>query len=159
MEPRPASGAATTSGETVPTVSRTFQVTPPPAAVIAYLKDFSHAQEWDPGTQTCTRNGAGPVQVGTTWHNVSKIAGVKAELDYELTELTDERIVLVGTNRSATSTDTITVHASGGGSEITYRAELAMHGAAALIAPVMKLLFEKLAGDTEKQLSEVLNAR
>ena len=143
----------------MPTVSRTFQVITPPAAVIAYLKDFSHAQEWDPGTQTCTRNGAGPIQVGTTWHNVSKIAGVKAELEYELTELTGERIVLVGTNRSATSTDTITVLPSGSGSEITYRADLAMHGVAALIAPAMKLIFERLADETEKQLSEVLNRR
>jgi carbon monoxide dehydrogenase subunit G len=143
----------------VPTVSRTFPVTPPPAAVIEYLKDFSHAEEWDPGTQTCTQNGGGPVQVGTTWHNVSKIAGVKAELEYELTELTDERIVLVGTNKSATSTDTITVLPSGGGSEVTYRADLDMHGVAALMAPAMKLIFERLADDTEKQLSEVLDRR
>ncbi len=141
----------------MPTVSRTFQVTPPPAAVIEYLKDFSRAEEWDPGTESCTQNGAGPVGVGTTWHNVSKIAGVKAELEYELKELTAERIVLVGTNKSATSTDTISVLPHGTGSEITYRADLEMHGAAALMAPAMKLIFEKLADDTEKQMTEVLN--
>ncbi len=143
----------------MPTVSRTFQVTPPPAEVIDYLKDFAHAEEWDPGTETCTQNGAGPVEVGTTWHNVSKIAGVKAELEYELKELTDDRIVLVGTNKSATSTDTISVLPHGTGSEITYRADLEMHGAAALMAPAMKLIFEKLADDTEKQMTEVLDGR
>ncbi len=143
----------------MPTVSRTFQVTPPPAEVIDYLKDFAHAVEWDPGTETCTQNGAGPVEVGTTWHNVSKIAGVKAELEYELKELTDDRIVLVGTNKSATSTDTISVLPHGTGSEITYRADLEMHGAAALMAPAMKLIFEKLADDTEKQMTEVLDGR
>jgi hypothetical protein len=84
-----------------------------------YLKDFTHAEEWDPGTQTCTRNDAGPIAVGTSWHNVSKIFGVTTEL--------------------------------------TYTADLEMKGAAKLATPAMKLIFEKLAGDTEKQMTEVLN--
>lgn len=48
---------------------------------------------------------------------------------------------------------------SGPGSEITYRAELEMKGAAALMAPAMKLIFEKLANDTAKQLTAVLSRR
>lgn len=143
----------------MPTVERTFPVAPPPAEVIAYLKDFANAEEWDPGTESCTQTSPGPVAVGTRWHNVSKIAGVKAELDYELTELGDDHLVLVGTNESATSTDTISVRPSGTGSEVTYRAELEMKGAAALMAPAMKVIFEKLANDTEKQLTEVLSRR
>jgi carbon monoxide dehydrogenase subunit G len=141
----------------MPTVSRTFTVQPAPAVVIDYLKDFSHAEEWDPGTQTCTRNDEGPVAVGASWHNTSKILGVKAELTYTLEKLTDEQIVLVGRNDSATSTDTISVRPAPEGSEITYEAVLEMHGAAKLAGPIMKLEFEKLAGDTEKQMSEVLN--
>jgi hypothetical protein len=122
-----------------------------------YLKDFTHAEEWDPGTQTCTRNDAGPIAVGTSWHNVSKIFGVTTELTYTLAELDVNKIVLVGTNDRATSTDTITVTASGAGSELTYTADLVMKGAAKLATPAMKLIFEKLAGDTEKQMTEVLN--
>lgn len=142
----------------MPTVSRTFAVEPAPQVVIDYLKDFSRAPEWDPGTESCTQNGTGPVQVGTTWHNVSKIAGVTTELEYELTEVTDSGLVLVGKNKSATSTDTITVVPAGEGSEITYRADLEVHGAAALMAPAMKFIFEKIADDTEKQMTEVLNS-
>lgn len=138
-------------------VSRTFTVQPAPGVVIDYLKDFGHAEAWDPGTEKCTRNDAGPVQVGSSWHNVSKIMGVSTELTYTLRELTDDRVVLVGENDSATSTDTITVVPSGSGSEITYRADLEMKGAAKLATPAMKLVFEKLAGDTEKQMTEVLN--
>jgi carbon monoxide dehydrogenase subunit G len=143
----------------MPSVSRSFTVHPAPAAVIDYLKDFSNAEEWDPGTESCTRVGDGPVAVGARWHNVSKIAGVTTELDYELTELTDTRIVLVGRNDSATSTDTITVLPSGEGSEITYQADLDMHGLANLAAPAMKLVFEKLANDTEAQLTRALESR
>ena len=101
----------------------------------------------------------GPVEVGTTWHNVSKVAGLTTELEYELTELTGQGLVFVGRNKGATSTDTISVLPSGGGSEITYRADLDMHGIAALAAPAMKLVFERLADETEEQLSAVLNRR
>ncbi|HEY2878837.1 hypothetical protein [Nocardioides sp.] len=85
-----------------------------------YLQDFATAEESDPGTEKCTRLDAGPVRVGSTWHNTSKIAGVSTELIYELTERTDQRLVLVGNNDTATSTDTITVMPEGTGSSITY---------------------------------------
>jgi hypothetical protein len=41
--------------------------------------------------------------------------------------------------------------------EVVYRADLEMNGAAKLLNPVMKLVFEKLANDTEKQMVSVLN--
>lgn len=141
----------------MPTVSRTFSVSPPPATVVDYLKDFSNAEEWDPGTQTCTRSDGGPLTEGASWHNVSNIFGVKAELDYVLRELSDSTLVFVGTNKSSTSTDTITVKPDGTGSKLSYRADLEMKGAAKLLNPVMKLVFEKLASDTEKQMVSVLN--
>jgi carbon monoxide dehydrogenase subunit G len=142
----------------MPTVSRTFTVTAAPDRVLNYLKDFSNAEEWDPGTETCKRLDDGPVTVGSSWHNVSKIVGVKAELEYKLLELTDSRVVFEGTNKSATSTDTIVVTPTGAGSEINYRADLEMDGPAVLISPAMKLVFEKLAGDTESQMTKVLNS-
>ena len=40
---------------------------------------------------------------------------------------------------------------------VTFEAELEMHGAARLLNPVMKLAFEKRAGDTENRLTTVLN--
>jgi hypothetical protein len=39
----------------------------------------------------------------------------------------------------------------------TYEADLEMNGLAKLLNPVLKLAFEKLASDTEKQLTTVLN--
>lgn len=141
----------------MPTVSRTFSVKPSPERVIDYLKDFAHAEDWDPGTQTCTREGSGPIEVGATWNNVSKIVGVTAELTYTLNTLSNRTLVFVGKNDSSTSTDTITVDASGAGSVITYQAELEMKGIAKLLSPAMKVVFEKLAGDTEKQMTTVLN--
>ena len=139
------------------TVTRTFSVQPAPQTVIDYLKDFTNAEEWDPGTESCTRNDSGEIKVGSTFHNVSKIAGVSTELTYTLETLTADTIVLVGKNETATSTDTITVRPDGSGSEVTYEAVIEMKGAAKLAAPVVKLVFEKIGSDTEDDMTEALN--
>lgn len=139
------------------TVTRTFTVQPAPAAVIDYLKDFSHAEAWDPGTEECTRQDANPIKVGSRFHNKSKIAGVSTELEYTLTELTDDRVVFHGENDSAETTDTITVVPHADGSEITYEAVIEPKGAGKLAEPIMKLLFERIGTKTEKQMTEVLN--
>lgn len=141
------------------TVTRTFRVTSAPAQVLDYLEDFSHAEEWDPGTQSCVRiDGAGPVGVGSRWHNTSKIAGLSTELTYELDQRADDRVVFVGSNDSALTKDEITVRPDGEGSEITYRAVITMKGLGKLAEPLMKVVFEKIGKDTEKSLTEILNA-
>lgn len=142
---------------TMTTISRTFTVDPRPAVMLDYLKDFANAEDWDPGTEKCVRLDDGPVAVGSTWKNTSKIAGVSTELVYELTELTDAKVVFHGTNETADTTDTIEVVASGDGSEITYTAVIEMSGAAKLAAPVVKLVFEKIGSDTEDDMVTVLN--
>ncbi len=142
----------------MPTVSRTFAVDVPPEVVVPYLADFANAEAWDPGTERCVRNDDGPVRVGSSWHNTSKIVGIGTELTYTLEELGDERIVLVGRNDTATSTETIDVTREGTGSSITYTNELAFKGAAKLASPIAKLVFEKLGNDTEEQMVETLNA-
>ncbi|MFD4636309.1 SRPBCC family protein [Lentzea sp. NPDC058436] len=139
------------------TVSRTFTVETPPEVVVPYLADFGNAEQWDPGTERCTRNDSGPVRPGANWHNTSKIAGITTELTYTLEQLAGDRIVLVGRNDTATSTETIEVTPSGAGSSITYTNDLEFNGVAKLAAPLGKVVFEKLGNDTEKQMTEVLN--
>ena len=139
-------------------VSRTFSVEPPPEVVIPYLADFAHAEQWDPGTVRCVRNDDGPVKIGSSWHNTSKIAGISTELTYTLQELSDKRIVLVGRNKTASSTEIIEVTPSGTGSRVTYTNDLEFNGAAKLVSPLAKLIFEKLGNDTRRRLVETLDA-
>ncbi len=141
----------------MPTVSRTFTVKPTPEVVVDYLADFTHAEEWDPGTESCTRLDSGPIRVGSRFHNESKIAGVSTELVYELVTLDADKVVLRGENDSATSTDTITVTPKDGGSEITYEAVIEAKGVGKLAEPLMKLVFERIGSETEKKMTEVLN--
>ena len=141
----------------MPTVSRTFTVKPTPDVVVDYLADFTHAEEWDPGTESCTRLDTGPIQVGSRFHNESKIAGVSTELVYELVTLDADKVVLRGENDSATSTDTITVTPQDGGSEITYEAVIEAKGVGKLAEPLMKLVFERIGSETEEKMTEVLD--
>src|ERR1700761_6312763 len=129
------------------TVSRSFTVSPAPDVVIPYLAGFGHAEAWDPGTVRCTRNDSGPVRVGSSWHNTSKLVGISTELTYTLEQLSGDRIVLVGRNDTATSTETIDVTPQGTGSSITYTNDLQFNGMAKLAAPLGKVVFEKVGND------------
>lgn len=141
-------------------VTRTFTVATSPEEVVEYLHDFSRAAEWDPGTESCERIDSGPVAVGAQWHNVSKIGGVRTELTYELTRLEPGRVVFVGTNDTAISTDDITVTAADkpATATLTYHANIEFRGAAKLAALIAKVVFEKVGNDTEESLTRILGA-
>lgn len=137
-------------------VTRTFTVDRPVDVVVGYLADFGHAEQWDPGTQSCTRLDSGPIQVGATWRNVSKVLGRETELTYRLERLEPGHVTFVGTNKTATSTDDITVAAAGAGSEVTYHASIEFNGLAKLAVPVMKLEFERLGAETVNGITEAV---
>jgi carbon monoxide dehydrogenase subunit G len=144
-------------------VQRTFMVSKPVEVVVDYLKDFANAEAWDPGTQRCTREataddpGDGPVEVGATWHNVSKVRGKETELTYRLERLEPARLTFVGENKTATSTDDITFASAEGGTEISYDSNIVFHGAAKLADPFMRREFERLGDETVAKMTRVLN--
>ena len=140
-------------------VERSFVVNKPVEVVVNYLKDFAHAEQWDPGTRSCVQESPGPVQVGTTWHNVSVVRGKETELTYRLAELTDEHVLLVGENKTATSRDDLTVRPAEGGSTITYHAQIEFHGVAKFVGPLLlQKEFEGLGDKTAEQMTAAINA-
>jgi carbon monoxide dehydrogenase subunit G len=139
------------------TVERTFGVAKPVDVVIDYLKDFAHAEQWDPGTKTCVQETEGPVEVGTRWHNVSELKGHQTELTYELVRLEPGHLTFVGRNDSATSTDDIQVAAGEAGATITYHAEIELHGIAKIAQPFLAGEFEHLGDETRDRITAVIN--
>ncbi len=139
-------------------VQRTFTVGKPVEVVVTYLADFGNAVYWDPGTVSCERADSGPVEVGATWHNVSKVLGRESEIRYRLERLEEGHLTLVGTNDTATSTDDITVRPAEGGSEVTYDSTVELNGMAKIAAPVMKVEFERLGVETERQIKAAVAA-
>ena len=137
-------------------VTRTFTVARPPEVVVSYLADFGNAEQWDPGTQSCTRVDPGPVQVGATWHNVSRVLGMTSDLTYRLDRLESERVVLLGHNDRVDSVDDITVRPHPDGSEVVYDATITFRGLAKLGSPVMQLEFEHLGNRTVTGIQEAV---
>lgn len=138
-------------------VERTFTVPQPPDAVFAYLGDFTNTNEWDPGTVTTTRT-SGDGGVGTTYANTSEFMGRKVELTYE-TVVHDRptKVQFRGTNKSATTLDTMSFTASGAGTEIHYRADFDLGTLLNLVAPLfIRGKLEKLADETVEQIQRAL---
>lgn len=129
-------------------VSRTLTVRPALPTVIGYLKDFAHAESWDPGTVSCVQISDGPVAVGTEWRNVSVFRGKETTLTYRLERIEVDKLVFVGRNKTATSTDTVSFAAlRGGGTSITYHSHVVFHGIAKLADPFMKKEFDRLGDE------------
>src|SRR6478752_1392168 len=139
-------------------VQRTFTVHRPIETVVAYLKDFAHAESWDPGTVTCTQTSPGEVRVGTTWRNVSKIRGRETELTYELTYADPQRLTFVGKNKTATSIDDMSFEPLGDQTSITYEATVTLNGLAKLAEPLMRREFKRLAQQTVDLMTKTLEA-
>lgn len=127
------------------TVDETVQTTLAPAAAFAYLSNFEHTSEWDPGTPVTEKRSDGPVAVGTRYHAEAEFRGKRQPVEYVVTELTGSSITLRGENTTVVSVDTITVTASGAGSSVRYKAEFTIKGWKRLAEPFVKGTFHGLA--------------
>ncbi|KRB73991.1 hypothetical protein ASE01_18520 [Nocardioides sp. Root190] len=140
----------------MPTVERTITVDRPVEAVWAYLTDFCTTEQWDPPTVSTERT-SGDGGVGTTYHNVSKLLGREAEVDYEVVRFEPYDVFeLTGEGNGVSLRDTITFEAGQGTTTVTYRAEFSPHGAAKLANPVIaggiQVLGSKVADSLEEHL-------
>lgn len=142
-------------------VTRSTTVTATPEAVVGYLQDFGHAEEWDPGTRSCTRLDDGPVRVGSRWRNVSSVLGRETTVEYTLVELRADGVVFEGRNAGARTVDDIRVAPAAGedttGSVVDYHATVELRGWSRLAYPLMHLAFRRLADKTVEQLRRTLD--
>ena len=140
-------------------VERTLTVPRPIEAVFDYLADFTHTNDWDPGTVE-TRRTSGDGGVGTIYANTSEFMGRKTELTYETIAVDrPQRLQFRGTNKTATATDTMTFTPASDGTatEIHYRADFEFGALISLVAPIfVKPKLNKLADETVEQLQRTL---
>jgi carbon monoxide dehydrogenase subunit G len=138
-------------------VERTFTVPRPPTEVFDYLADFTHTEEWDPGTVE-TRRTSGDGGVGTTYDNVSDFMGRRVELTYEtVAHERPTRLQFRGNRGQTYTTDTITLAAAGEGTSVHYRADIDLGVMRNLVAPFYQRRLERLADDTVELLQGVLS--
>ncbi|MBS2965345.1 SRPBCC family protein [Actinocrinis puniceicyclus] len=138
-------------------IERRFTVAKPLGEVVEYLKDFSHAEQWDPGTVTCTRLDTGPVMEGSTWRNVSQFLGRRTELTYRLDRALPDRLTFAGENGSAVTVDDLAFEPDGAGTRVTYTADIRLRGAARLAEPLARVALEGMAGKVVVKMQETIN--
>jgi hypothetical protein len=127
------------------------------AVVFAYLSDFAHAEEWDSGTVSCQRI-SGDGGVGTTYRNVSRFGGRDIEIEYVVEENMFPRYVVCGRTPTMVGRDTITVTAmANGGCTVSYLADFEFSGIARYLAPLTRVLLNRLGNATAAQLEATLN--
>ena len=138
------------------TIQRTVTADQPVEKVYAYLSDFENAVEWDAGTVACRRlDGDGGV--GTSYLNTSRFLGRDTQLTYVVKDLVvDERFVVVGSNKTVTSTDRIEINPRPGGAEVIYTATFEFSGVARWLEPLLRPPIGRLADNAEQSLTRTL---
>lgn len=129
-----------------------------PAAVYAYLKDFTNSEQWDPGTvETTLVEGDGGV--GSRYHNRSVFRGRETELTYVTVDLQPDRLVVMrGENRTVTAVDTMSIRPGrdGSGTVLVYEADFTFKGLARLATPFLRGPLTKLGDEAEAALNREL---
>ena len=138
-------------------LQRTVESAASPAVVFAYLSDFTHTEEWDPGTVRTTRR-SGDGGVGTRYDNTSRFLGRETELVYEVEEHEPDHLVaLRGENKTVVSRDRMEIAPQGGGSRVLYTADFEFQGAARLLSPLLRPALKKLGDEAEEGLRRALS--
>lgn len=159
VRPRVWVGGALGTSRIMVHVERTFTVRKPRAVVVQYLRDFAHAEAWDPGTQKCVQSTPGEIGAGTEWHNESKLVGITTELTYRMVTDRADALKFEGKNKTASSVDDISfADAEPGSTRITYEATITFNGLAKLSDPIFKLVFERIGDKTVEAMTNTLES-
>jgi uncharacterized protein YndB with AHSA1/START domain len=139
------------------TVERNLTIDRPIHDVFEYLSDFTHTEQWDPGTVSTTRTDDGPLGVGATFHNISMFRGKKTELDYEISRYDAGSLLeFTGNNKTATARDHLEFSGDAASTTVRYRATFEFHGVARLAAPFLRRGLDNLADETVAKMKDAL---
>lgn len=129
----------------------------PVEEVFAYLSDFSRTLEWDPGVVEAQRLDDEPVGKGSEFRIVSEFLGRRTSLLYKVVEFDPPRMITFrGVNSTVVSLDRLTFENFGGGTQLTYEADLSLKGPFKVADPLLALAFSRLGDRALNGLREAL---
>jgi len=131
-----------------------------PEEAFDYLADFSTVEEWDPGVRRARAISEERRAKGAQFEVVARFLGRDVPLTYETVEIErPRRVMLRAENENLVSLDTISFRPlpQGGGTEVTYDADLSLKGPRRLAEPLMRLLFGRVGDRAKAGLAERLS--
>lgn len=126
-----------------------------------HLADFATIANWDPGVVRAKRLTAEPLSVGARFEVISSLLGREVPLTYETIEIdAPRRVVLRAETPTAVSLDEMTFDLKpGGGTIVTYDADVGLKGPLRLFELPFRLVFRRLGDNARdglrRKLSEV----
>ena len=138
--------------------AREIEVPMPADETFAYLADFAHAAEWDPGIVESRRLTPEPTAVGSRFEVVALFRGNRQRFEYVVTEYEDgNRIALRGEGEKALSDDVITVTATADGTRVGYEADLRLKGVFRVAEPFLRSTVARMGDDALDGLAAKLS--
>lgn len=132
----------------------------PVAEAFAYLADFSHTAEWDPGVVSAERLTRGALGSGSRFRVVVSFLGREVPFEYEITDYEEpSRLVVAGRGDGILSIDEITFVAREAGTRVTYEARVELQGLRRLADPLLDLLFQRVGRLATRGLRERIAER
>ena len=131
-----------------------------PEAAFAFVADFAHAQDWDPGVATSERIDPGPVGVGARYRLGVRLGGRVAPMEYRITVFEpSQRVVLTGEGSGVSAVDDIRFTPAGTGTRIDYSADIRLGGLLRLVQPLLGGQFARLGRAALNGMKSTLDAR
>jgi carbon monoxide dehydrogenase subunit G len=125
--------------------SATIATPRPIQEVFAYLSDFSSTLEWDPGVVEAQRLDDDPIAEGSEFRIVAEFLGRRNALLYRVVEFDPpSAITFRGANGSVVSLDRLTFEPFGGGTRVTYDAQLTLKGVFKVVDPLLAVAFRRV---------------
>ena len=126
----------------------------------AYVADFAHAAQWDPGVLTSERTEPGPVGVGARYRLGVRVGGRVTPMEYLITTFEpSRRVVLAGSGPGVSAVDDIRFEATSTGTRIDYVADIRLLGAMRLVAPFAGGAFARIARNARDGMQRALDRR
>jgi carbon monoxide dehydrogenase subunit G len=131
-----------------------------PEKAFAYMSDFSHTAEWDPGVVAASRTDTGDVGPGSVFDLTVRVGGRRLRLRYEVTDFAPGRVTFTARSAALESVDTVTVVRRGNATEVRYDARIHFRGLLRLADPLLALGFRGVADRAirglERRLAEAV---
>jgi carbon monoxide dehydrogenase subunit G len=125
-----------------------------------FVADFSTTQEWDPGIQVARRLDDRPIGVGSRFELVSRFGSTEQTIVYEIAAYDrPTSVTFVGEGKTFRGTDAISFSDEGGGTRVTYVADLGLKGLTGLALPFIRGRLDAMSDDAVDGLRQALDAR
>lgn len=143
----------------MPILSRTMTTSAPIDAAFEYLADFSNGPEWDPGQESSVPRETGTPREGLVYDVMVLWGSRKLPMVYTIEEIDPPNsVVLVGDGSTTVAIDTLEFEpAPGGGTSVTYTADIRLKGPLRLVEPLLRSKFAHLADAAEAGIIEQLD--